>query len=183
MNRLVALLLLAGACGPPPCPPRTLADDVRARAVQAAAAGTRAGQGLTSGEAALCFGGLERGSVLPDGVVLLSDALERAAAAARLLHLRVHVADGLHRFPAAGVPCERQMEAAIAAEARAIAVEIEACEELRCDAAPYSFAAEVLAAAPAERALRVRARLQEEHPGDGLDGLLRRYRARCEEVQ
>lgn len=155
---------------------------VRAQAVLAAARSTRAGRGI-EGEAAICFGGRDRGSVLPDGVVVISSALDEAAAAARLIHLRMHMAEELHRFPKVGVPCERQMEEATAAEARAITAEIEACEALRCGEPPYSFAGEVLAAAPDERVVRVLARMLDAPPTDGLDAMLRRYRARCEAAQ
>jgi len=186
-TRTLATLLLAGdqACGAPKpaCPPATMADAERAQAVQIAARGTRAGQHLDDGAATICFGGHGRGSVLPDGVVVISSSLDQAAAAARLIHLRMHVADGLHRFPAPGVPCGRQLEQATAAEARAIAAEIAACHELECGDPPYTFAAEVLAATPDERFVRVLARMRDEPATDGLDVMLRRYRERCDEAR
>ena len=165
-TRTLATLLLAGdlACGAPKpaCPPATMADAERAQAVQIAARGTRAGQHLD---------------------VVISSSLDQAAAAARLIHLRMHVADGLHRFPAPGVPCDRQLEQATAAEARAIAAEIAACHELECGDPPYTFAAEVLAATPDERFVRVLARMRDEPATDGLDVMLRRYRERCDEAR
>lgn len=185
-GRSLAALLIAAdlACGTPnfECPPGTVADERRAQAVLDAARGTGAGQGLGAGPA-ICFGGLDRGSVRPDGTVVISSSLDQAAAAARLIHLRMHVSDELHQFPAPGGQCDQQMEAAIAAEARAIAAEITACDELGCAEAPYSFAAAVLAVAADQRVGLVRARLREEPEADGLGVMLRRYRARCEEAR
>ncbi|MDC0723709.1 hypothetical protein [Nannocystis bainbridge] len=182
-SRSLAALLLAGdlACGPPApeCPPATAVDPARAQAVLATARSTRPGHGLDGG-ATICFGGHDRGSVLASGAVVIADSLDRPAAAARLIHLRLHVADGLHRFPTPGVACEAQMEAARAAEARAITAEIEACDELGCAEPPYSFAAAVLAAAPEARIDLVLARLRDEPAADGLGLMLRNYRARCE---
>jgi hypothetical protein len=177
-------LWLAGdlACGGSSvvCPQGTVADEVRARTVAAVADGTRAGRGLAGVDAKVCFGGLTRGTVRHDGVVVIGDGLEGEAAAARMIHLRMHVGDGLHRFPEVGVACERQIEAAIAAEARAIVAEIEACDELRCAAAPYSFAAAVLAMAADQRVSQVMGILRAEPVEDGLRALIGGYRARCD---
>lgn len=183
----LAALLICGvpACGAPAaaCPSGYVGNAERARTLVNAARGTRAGREVVGDGVSICFGGHERGSVLPDGVVVISDALTGGEAAARLIHLRTHVAEGLHEFPAVGVACELQMEGAIAAEARAIVAEIEACEQLRCAEQPYSFAAAVLAAAAGERVAGVLARLREEPDSDGLGVMLARYRARCEEAQ
>lgn len=185
-RRSLALLLLSGdlACGTPApaCPPATMADADRGQAVLATARGTRAGHGLNVGTA-ICFGGRDRGSVLPNGVVVISSTLDRVAAAARLIHLRMHVADDLHRFPVPGVPCDRQMHEATLAEARAIAAEITACDELGCSDRPYTFATEVLAATPDERVGRVLARMRDKPATDGLNVMLRRYRVRCEDAE
>lgn len=186
-GRLAASLLLAWvpACGAPAavCPPGYRTDEARALALVNAARGARAGRGLADEGAAVCFGGSERGAVLPDGVVVLSDGLAVEEAAARFIHLRTHVAEGLHRFPAVGVACDVQLDAARAAEARAIVAEIEACAQLRCAGQPYTFAAEVLAAAPDRRVPGVLARLRDEPAIDGLDVMLRGYRERCAEAQ
>lgn len=181
-SRLAALLLAGGlGCEAPasPCPPGTAADPARVQALVAAVRGTQAGAGRTF-EATTCFGGEVRGTVRPDGVVVLASSLGERAAAARLLHMHMHVHEGLHRFPAAGVACERQVESAIAAEARGIVAEIAACAELGCEAAPYSFAPRVLAAAPGEREAIVRAALLAAPATDGLDVLVADYRRRCE---
>jgi hypothetical protein len=178
------LLIVLGdlACGEPvvPCPAGTHADEGRARGLIAAAGEIRAGRGLVRDGAAICFGGAGRGTVRHDGVVVIADGLDGDAGAARLIHMQMHVADGLHRFPEAGVACERQLESVLMAEARGMVAEIEACEQLGCSAAPFTFAAAVLAAAPAERADVVLARLRAEPGADGLDILVRDYRTRCE---
>ncbi|MCY1013661.1 hypothetical protein OV079_50660 [Nannocystis pusilla] len=179
---LAALLLVAGlACepAPRPCPAGTVAHAERARSLVAAVRGSRVGPAIAGASPTICFGGHARGTSRPDGVVVLADSLADAAATARLAHQWMHVVDGLHRFPAPDVPCDRQLVAALAAEARAIVAEIEVCDELACDAAPFTFAAEVRAAAPAERAGLVLARLQAEPEADGLAVLVRDYRARC----
>ncbi|WAS96055.1 hypothetical protein [Nannocystis punicea] len=77
----------------------------------------------------------------------------------------------------------RRGQTSAAAEARAIAAEITACDELGCADPPYAFAAEVLAVAPDLRVGLVHARLRDGPATDGLDLMLRRYRARCEEAQ
>jgi len=181
-SRHAGALLLAGHLGCETasvvCPPGTFADSERARALLAAARG--AGQGLAREDVTICFGAAGRGAVRHDGIVVLPDSRDQEAMAARLAHLGMHVADELYRFPAAGVPCDVQVEAALAAEARAIVAEIEACDRLECTAAPYTFAAEVLTAAPGERVEHVLARLRAEPETDGLDVLVQGYRARCE---
>jgi hypothetical protein len=183
-NRHLALLvvLVDLACGSSVgrCPPGTRADEGRARGLIAAVGETRTGRGLMLADAAICFGGAGRGTVRHDGVVVIADGLDGDEGAARLIHMQMHVEDGLQRFPEAGVACDRQLEAVLAAEARGIAAEIEACEELGCAAAPFTFAAAVLAAAPTERVGVVLARLRAEPGTDGLDILVRDYRTRCE---
>lgn len=178
------VLALAGelACGASAvvCPQGTVTDGERARRVAALAEGTRAGRGLVGGESAVCFGGATRGTVRDDGVTTIAAELADGEAAARLIHLRMHVADGLQRFPAVGVACERQIAAAIAAEARAMVAEIEACEELGCAAAPYSFAAAVLAMPAERRVVEVTAIVRAEPVADGVRAMIAGYRARCE---
>lgn len=188
-RRCLAPLLLAGhlACAPsaPACPPASSPDAGRAQAVLTAARSTRAGQhlALDHKDAAICFGGLDRGSLLPDGVVVISSSLDDAAASARLIHLRTHVADELHRFPWPDIACDVQMERVLAAEARAMAAEIAACAELGCGDPPYTFALDILAAPASERTDRMLARLRDEPTADGLDATLRRYRERCEQAR
>lgn len=158
------------------CPPGTFADHERAGALLAAACGA---EKLAPEDVTICFGAAARGTVRHDGIVVLPDSPDHEAMAARLAHLGLHVADGLYRFPVAGVPCERQIEAALAAEARAIVAEIEACDQLGCTAAPYTFAGAVLAATPDERTEQVLLRLRAEPEADGLNMLVRGYRKRC----
>lgn len=186
-SRPFAALLLAAhlGCGAPakPCPPGTVADGERSRALLTALRGTHVGHGLAGDDATICFGGLTRGTVSTDGVVRLPAALDSAAAAARLAHLRLHIADGLHHFPAADLPCDRQLAAALAAEARGIVAEIEACAELECDPAPYTFATSVLATKPTARLSLVIERLQAEPEADGLGVLVQDYRTRCKSAE
>lgn len=179
----VALLVTLAACGPPPaeCPYATTADDPRARALLATARSTRAGANLPDAAPTICFGDHGRGTVRHDGVIVLAAAQDHPAAAARLLHMHMHLVDELHRFPRPDIPCDRQLAAVIDAEARAIAAEIEACAELRCLTAPYSFADAVLAAAPSERPALVREKLHATPATDDLDVLIADYCRRCED--
>lgn len=183
-NHPIAALLLAGtlACeapGAPACPPGSHADRDRSDALLAAARRGTA-TGATPGDPAICFGGAARGTLRPDGVIVLGDALSPAAATARLVHMLAHLDDQLHRFPVPDVACELQIESALAAEARAIVAEIETWHDLAADPEPpYRFTPAILAAAPAARHALVRERLDADDASDGLDLLARDYRARC----
>ena len=113
---------------------------------------------------------------------MLADSLAPGLAAARLVHMLAHRRDGLHRYPAAGLPCAAQVDAALAAESRGIVAEIEAWHALGRPAdPPYSFALATLAASPAARPDLVLARLRAAPASapDGLDLLARDYRERC----
>lgn len=178
---IVAALCGGLGCGPADvaCPGETVADAERAREVLAAAGRTRVGRSVAL-DGPLCFGGSERGALLPGGEVVIAERLVIAEAAARAIHLNMHRQDGLHRFPRAGVACERQLADVTDAEARAIVAELEACAELECAEAPYSFAGEVLALAPADRGEAVRTRLRAEPTSDGLAAMMQGYRRRCE---
>lgn len=182
ISRHVGALLLAGHMGCEAssvvCPPGTFADGERTPALLAAARGI--GQGLAREDVTVCFGAAGRGAVRHDGIVVLPDSSDQKAMTARLAHLGMHVAQGLYRFPAAGVPCDRQVEMALASEALAIVTEIESCDRLGCAAAPYTIAGMVLATVPGERVDRVLALLRAEAEADGLDVLVRGYRTRCE---
>lgn len=174
----------------PACPPGSHPDRDRSLALRTTLRRTAAGGALTAiadrsdrpdrHEPAICYGGHTRGSVRPDGVIVLADSLAPGPAAARLAHMLMHLADELHHFPVAGVPCARQIASALTAEARAIVAEIEVWHAL-ADASepPYTFARALLDAAPATRHDLVLARLHAADPGDELAPLVRDYRDRC----
>lgn len=77
------------------CPAGTVAHAERARSQVAA---VRVGPAIAGASPTICFGDQPRGTMRPDGVVVLADSLD-AAATARLAHPWMHVADGLHQFP------------------------------------------------------------------------------------
>lgn len=183
--QLAALAIAAAlACAPeapaPACPPGSHSDRDRSQALLAALPLPARSAAADRDDPAICFGGRTRGTVRPDGVIVLADSLAPGPAAARLAHMLMHLADDLHRFPVAGAPCAPQIAAALAAEARAIVAEIEVWHALAAgDDPPYPFTRDILDAAPATRRDLVLAHLHAADPGDQLAPLVRDYRDRC----
>ncbi|WP_293274887.1 hypothetical protein [Nannocystis sp.] len=166
----------------PACPPGSHPDPDRSHALRTALRRTAAGEALVAvaDDPPICFGGASRGSLRPEGVIVLADSLAPGPAAARLAHMLLHLADDLHHFPIAGAPCAPQIASALAAEARAIVAEIEVWHALAdADDPPYPFTRDILDAAPATRRDLVLTRLHAADPGDELAPLVRDYRDRC----
>jgi hypothetical protein len=185
---LASLLLIAGlACDPgaptPECPPGTRADPVRARDLLDVVRRSRSDSPTAAPDPPICFGGAARGTVRPDGVIVLADSLAPGPAAARLAHMRLHLADGLQRYPVADIPCTQQIESALTAEARGIVAEIEVWHALeRPGSPPYSFALAALAESPELRVDFVREQMRVAPATDALDVLVDDYRLRCPEA-
>lgn len=135
----------------------------------------------------MCFAAAARGTLRPDGTLVLAPASIDAPgpAAARLAHLLAHLADGLHHYPAPDVACALQVEQAIAAEVRGITTELAVWRELDLPGAPFRFADAYWAAPPDGRDALVEAQLRAPAGPDELgelgelDGLVRDYADRC----
>lgn len=169
------------------CPESTVADPSRAATLLAGVTNTRSGARalarLGLRDYRICFGGRELGSVRAGGVLVLDRSAPEQVSVARVVHLLEHVADGLDRFPAPGVPCSQQLDAVIAGEARAIAAEIEARDELGVEGGTLAAVAEQLRGlAGDERLALVERQLRAAEPQHSpeLAELMRSYAARCE---
>jgi hypothetical protein len=119
--------------------------------------------------------------VTAESVLLLDGAQEEAAAAARMGHLLLHVAERTALDPPGDAGCEAWVDAALASEARAFALELR-LRRLFGARGPsgYEFEAAYFDAAPDAREALV-LRYLREHPegGPGLDGLSSGYAERC----
>jgi hypothetical protein len=177
-----ALALLAACRAAPPCPAGERADGARADRVRALLATTAAGRGLASRTYAICFTSSE--SALHPHRVTLDDDAGDAENAARLGHLLLHAIDPpLPERLERGHRCEELVRAAIEAEARGYALELELRRALAL-ARPrhaYRFERAFWEAAPARRHAVLRAHLW-AHPdgGGGVPGLVSAYSRRCE---
>lgn len=164
------------------------ADEPRARGLVALLEGAPEGAAIagrvSAGAARVCFGQVPVSAVTPEGVVLLEATLADAEAAARLGHLLLHVVEG-SPAPRAGEPdCEAAVRRALAAEARALAMELRLRRALgvTAPALRYEFEEDFWRAAPGEREGVVLAYLEAHpHGGPGVDALAEGYRRRCRE--
>ncbi|MBZ5714336.1 hypothetical protein [Nannocystis pusilla] len=169
------------------CPEGTVAEPRRAatllEGVTNIRSGARALAGLGLRDYKICFGGRELGSVRAGGVLVLDRSAPEPASIARIVHLLEHVADGLDRFPAPAVPCSQQLEAVIAGEARAIAAEVEARDELGVEGGALAELAEQLRGLAVDERLALlerELRAAEPQHSPELAELMRSYAARCE---
>lgn len=128
---VVALALLAfgvpRAPAPSPCPESTQPDGARLLRVVHRLAHSREGAALLRrvGHPPLtCFGPVDDGLLRSDGVLVLSNVADDAAAAARLGHLLLHQLEGFHFDDSDARPCSERIAEALTAEARAHALEL-----------------------------------------------------------
>lgn len=189
-----ACALLVGAsagCATPPeaerCPAPLQADGRRARALlerlRSRPEGDPIVARLRGRSPTICFGDPPFSAVTTDGVILMQSRLTEREAAARLGHLLVHVIEGLPMERPGPGSCEQQVDEALGAEARALAVEIRLRRALDVGPDPalrYEFEAPFWQAAPDAREPVILHYLR-EHPdgGPGVDALASAYRQRC----
>ncbi len=136
---------------------------------------------LGSTEVRFCFGTIEVPVLSDDRLLLLDARAEEAEAAARAGHLLHHVVHG-SPFPAevaAGARCDEVVRGALAAEARAYALEVRLRRALGVTGHRYEFEAAYVATEAGERAILD---YLVAHPtgGPGLDPLGAAYHQRCE---
>lgn len=176
----------AVARGPaPPCPYEFVehlgrSDRLR-RVLGSAAEGRALLDALGPTEVRFCFGSIEVPVLSDDRVLLLDANAEEAEAAARAGHLLHHAVHG-SPFPpsvAAGASCDDVVRGALAAEARAYALEVRLRRALGVTGHRYAFEAAYVANEAGERAILD---YLVAHPegGPGLDPLGAAYRQRCE---
>jgi hypothetical protein len=192
-----ALLLLAGlapACRSQDptraCPARFAPDPPRAAALVEALRAAPEGAALLGRAPSpfLCFGPARVSSVTTDQVVLFDADLRGAEAAARLGHLVEHLAEGLPLGRVTDEDCAVQVDRALAAEARALALELRLRRALGAPSGdgrrlPFTFEDAFWAAPEDRREALVLADLR-AHPdgGPGLDALASGYARRCADV-
>lgn len=192
---LIAIVTLVGRpdearpdLGPaPPCPVGFVDRPVRGEqlltALRRAPAAAEVVAAAEERDLRYCFGAIERPVISASRVLLLSDDMAEPALAARLGHLLHHAAYG-GPFPdhiAADADCDAVVDEALAAEARAYALEVTLREAFELEPSRFEFEP---AARRLERAGRTRLieRYLRAHP-DGarnLDPLGSGYRQRCE---
>ena len=194
--RLTAFIVLALALGcaraPETCPGGTAPDEDGARALIARLASTPEGEGvvrrLGSQAPRVCVGRVPVSAVTTDGTILLDAALDEAEAAARLGHLLVHVVEGLPGAASAGGAaaggCDAEVARALAAEARALALELRLRRALgvRAPRLRYELEGDFWEAEPGAREGLILGYLA-AHPGGGpgIDAIAEGYARRCRE--
>ncbi len=204
MRRLLgaALVFLTGfaACRTPDppqrCPARFAEDATRGPALVEALRATTEGAGILarlppSPAPHICFGPATTSAITPEGVILFTADLQGPEATARLGHLLLHLAEGLPMARPTAGDCATQVDVALAAEARALAVELRLRRELGAPAPsgngrrlPYAFEDAFWAAPPAGREALILAYLRAHPDGaPGLDALAAGYARRCAEAR
>jgi hypothetical protein len=179
-------------CGggePVACPGRYSADPARqARIVdklvsseEGAAVVGRWGKPLR-----LCFGAVRSSVVTEQGVLLMDASLDDRRAGARVGHLVMHLADGLPAIVAGEGDCGARVEQALAAEARALGLELRLLRELGAPppaGGPWEVEAIHWAAPPEGREAALLAYLRAHPDGaPGVDALAAGYARRCEKA-
>lgn len=191
---LCALLLALAACrsrpDPRPCPAGFQRDDARAEGIFEALASSPEGADLLKGVKTpdVCFGEPAYSVVTTEGVLLMDRRLDKGEAAARVGHLLLHVASGaLALDPTPGdAGCEAAVDAALRAEARAMALEIRLRRDLGVSSArsPIEPTPEFWRAAPALREALLLDYIRAHPDGaPGLDALVTGYTRRCKEAR
>ncbi|MDI1447560.1 hypothetical protein [Polyangium sp. 6x1] len=177
------------------CPAGFRADTARAEAILAKVgelpAGARARDAaLAKGGVSFCFGRIGVSSVTTAGAVLIDEALGTEEAAARVAHLLTHVAEGLRVEPARGEEdesCEVITERALAAEAKALSLELGLRRALGIGAEArvrYAFEENFWAAPEGAREGLVLDYLRAHPDGaPGIDALASGYARRCREAR
>ena len=131
----------------------------------------------------MCFGPVPASVVTEKGVLLMDAKLDDARAAARTAHLVTHLADGLPALVKERGDCDARVEQALAAEARALGLELRLLRELRApppEGGPWEVEIVYFAAEPAAREAALRAYLRAHPDGaPGVDALAAGYAKRC----
>jgi len=134
-----------------------------------------------------CVGQVPMSAIMADGTLILDVRDTDAEAAARLGHLLLHEVEGMPQIAVAGDgrSCDRLVDEAIAAEARAHALELELRRELGVTRPrrPYPFERDFWAAGGHEERVEALERYFRSHPGDSDEapGFVEAYRRGCEE--
>lgn len=115
------------------CPAGFSADPGRQESVLARLRGSREGAAALARWGAplrMCFGEAQISVVTERGALLMDASQHEARAAARVGHLVTHLADGLPALLAGEGECDERVERALAAEARALSLELRLLREL-----------------------------------------------------
>lgn len=183
-----ALTVFCGCDGPAQgsCPARYSADperqakivEVLGKSQEGGAVVARWGRPIR-----MCFGAVAPSVVTEEGMLLMDAKLEDARAAARAAHLLTHLVDGLPALVKGQGDCEARVEQALAAEARALALELRLLRELGApppEGGPWEVEGIHWAAAPAAREAVLVDYLRSHPDGaPGVDALATGYARRC----
>lgn len=166
----------------PACPPNLAVDSVREKAILARLSGDADASAILGGGAGvvICFGTGVEAAVTQDRVIQIDRRLPEIEAAARVLHLALHMREGSPLVGPPGVDCARWLTAAMDEEARAYAMELQILDKAGVRPT-WPFVEEARGAVAGDRA-RVIGRWLWDHPdgGGGVPGLAKGYAARCE---
>lgn len=176
----------AVARGPaPPCPHEFVEQLGRSDGLRRLLASVEEGAALLdalgSTEVRFCFGTIEVPVLSDDRVLLLDAGADEAETAARAGHLLHHAVYG-SPFPAEVAPdasCDDVVRGALAAEARAYALEVRLRRALGVEGRRYAFEAAYVPTEAGERGI-FEYLLANPTGGPGLDPLGAAYRQRCE---
>jgi hypothetical protein len=131
----------------------------------------------------VCFGEARTSSVTEAGVLLMDGRLDEARGAARAAHLVAHLADGLPALARGKGDCEARVSRLLAAEARALALELRVARDLSAPPAeggPFEVETVFWQAAPEAREAALVSYLRAHPDGaPGVDGLAAGYARRC----
>lgn len=184
-----ALVMASLGCGgeaPAVCTGRYSADPARQARILGrlgASAEGAAAVGRWGRPIRMCFGAVRSSVVTEQGVMLMDAKLDDARAAARVAHLVTHLADGLPAIVAGEGDCDARVEQALAAEARALALELRLLRELEApppEGGPWEVEGVHWAAPPEGREAAVLSYLRAHPDGaPGVDALAAGYARRC----
>ena len=176
---------------PAPAPARFAPDPARAAALVdalRAAPGRAEPSSPARPPLLVCFGPARVSTVTTEQVVLFDADLHGAEATARLGHLVEHLAEGLPLGRVTDEGCAVQVDRALAAEARALALELRLRRALGAPSGdgrrlPYTFE-DAFWTAPADRREALILADLRAHPdgGPGLDALASGYAQRCADM-
>lgn len=131
----------------------------------------------------MCFGPVSPSVVTERGTLLLDASQDDTRAAARVAHLLLHLTSGMTALVQGKGDCDARVEQALAAEARALGLELRLLQELRAPpppGGPWEVESVYWAAPPEGREAALLGYFKAHPDGaKGVDALAAGYAKRC----